>query len=127
MIEKTASAPAAMVFTLNSNELSQIKKISSLLGINDVVFSCDSDDCYIKTENYPQNYSQKTSNGFNIKMEESKISMPGTTVVLSMENFKKLPDGNYTVKVCANGSSFITRFDSTTIDGLIINIATKAC
>lgn len=122
-IEKTNNAEAAMTFTINSNELSQIKKVSALLGIKDLVISCDDNNIFVRTENY----SQKNSNDFNIKMEDCSVNIPNTTVILGMDNFKKLPDGNYTVKVCTNGNSFITRFDSTTIDGLIINIATKAC
>jgi hypothetical protein len=72
-----------------------------------------------------ENASQQSSNGFTLDSETGVVTAEAS-VILGINNFKKLPDGDYKVKVAVNGSNFITRFDSLSIDGLVICIATKA-
>lgn len=123
MIKKTEEAAAALQFSISSAELSQIKKAANLLKVNDLIIADKGNDIFIRTENS----AQRSSNGFSVKVQNPNISMSDSNIMLSITNFLKLPDGDYDVKVCSNGNTFITRFDSTTIDGLIINIASKAC
>lgn len=121
MLEKTGSAPSAVEFTLTASELQQLKKVAGLLKVEDLTIVGKNGKVSLKAENA----SQTSSNGFTLEPEESNVTQDAS-VILSMDNFKKLPDGDYKVKVAVNGSNYITRFDSLSIDGLVICIATKA-
>jgi hypothetical protein len=121
MLEKTSEATAAMEFTLLSSELQQLKKVSGLLNVEDLTIIGKNGKVSMKAENA----SQQSSNGFTLDSETGVVTAEAS-VILGINNFKKLPDGDYKVKVAVNGSNFITRFDSLSIDGLVICIATKA-
>lgn len=121
MLEKTEQAKSAIEFRITAAELSQIKKAANILNVEDLIISGEDGKVFIKTENS----SQQSSNRGILEMSGASVSTD-TQVILGMSNFKKLPDGDYKIKVAVNGAACITRFDSLTIDGLVINIATKA-
>lgn len=124
MLAKVEEAPSASTFKITSQELDKIKKVSSLLGLENFVVSSKSDKVVVTVGNTSIN-AKSESNEFSMVLSESDVS-EDCDVLLSISNVKKLPSGDYDVKIAksANGAVII-RFSSCSIAGLTIFIATK--
>lgn len=124
MLSKVEEAPAASTFKITSQELDKIKKVSSLLGLENFIVSSKGDDVTVTVGNTSIN-TKSESNEFSLNLSNSNV-VEECDVLLGISNIKKLPSGDYDVKVAKSGNgSVIIRFTSTTIAGLTIFIATK--
>jgi hypothetical protein len=124
MLAKVEETPTASSFKITSHELDQIKKVSSLLGLENFVVSSKDDEVKVTVGNTSIN-ARSESNEFSLVLTNGEV-IEECNVLLSISNVKKLPSGDYDVKIAksANGNVII-RFSSTTIAGLTIFIATK--
>lgn len=122
MLEKTKQAECAIEFKLTSQELTRIKKLSSFGKAEHLIIKDGGGKVVLSTEQP----DQKNSNGLSVTPSEGNVFVPATKISIGIDNFKKLPDDEYKVKVAKNGKAYITRFDSMTKPGVVINIATKA-
>lgn len=113
---KFVGFPQDIVFTLNKNDLEQIKKISSLLGLKDIKFSLKGKKVTIELN---ENDNQ-SSDSFKIELAGS-----GNEVVCSIntEEIKKIIPGDYDVTISSIGMS---RFVSKNISSLRYFIANLA-
>lgn len=121
MLEKTSAAESALEFSLSNQQIDQLKKAGTLLKVEDIVVSGKDGTVTITAENL----TQSSSNGFSLIPETASI-FEDSEICISTTNFSKLPAGNYDVKIAKNGTSYVTRFDSKSVEGLTIVILAKA-
>jgi hypothetical protein len=122
--ENIAAAPSAMEFKLESAVLEKLKKTSSLLKLEHIVVASNDDsiDLTITGQN------KVSSNNFKIKIADA-TNTGVHNIIIDMENIKKLPASNYSVKVAQNAKtkSYITMFTSLDVPSLqvVINVVSE--
>jgi hypothetical protein len=123
--ENIKAAPTAMSFTLESNVLEKLKKTSALMKLEHLVVETQSEDGIQLTIT---GINKDSSNNFKIKVANAR-NEGSHKIILDMENIKKLPAGNYSVKVAQNAKtkSYITMFSSNDIPSLevVVNVVSE--
>lgn len=117
-------ATKAIEFYMSAEDMEKIKKVSSLLKFEDVVITSEEGKIVIKVDNE----TQKSSNDFKIYVDGECLD-DDIAVVMSVNNIKKLPQGNYVIRASKNPknpTSVLVRFESQNVEGLNFYIATKA-
>lgn len=105
-----------MEIILNKADLEQIKRISSLLGLDEVKFTSDGSNISVEL----LKDGNDSSNNFKLDLEGK-----GTDLVFSLavETIMKLRNDTYNIKATSVG---IAKFESQTIDNLRYYMAYKA-
>jgi hypothetical protein len=114
------SAETAMTFSFGVQQLSQIKSVSNLLNFEDLVLESSDEGIFITASNT----REKDGNGFTLQLEG--VSKLDTSILVSVSNLRKLPAGNYSVKVAKGQKSYSIMFTSESIEGLTVVMPTKA-
>jgi hypothetical protein len=123
MISFFDSAPKVVEFDLSNVDLDKIKKVSVLLNFEDLVLSTYDTFTELSVKN-----KQASSNSFTMKLN-SNVEIPQISVLLGVNNVKKLPPSDYKVKVAKHPTmqdKFLVKFESENIPGLCLFLATKA-
>lgn len=124
MLANVEKTPSASEFKLTAQELDKIKKVSTLLSLENFIVSSRNNKVSINVGNTSIN-NKSEGNEFQVTINECVINEE-CDVLLSINNVRKLPQSDYNVKIAksANGNVII-RFVSDKIPGLTIFIATK--
>jgi hypothetical protein len=124
MLQKVEETPAASTFKITSQELDKIKRVSALLSLENFVVSSNDGTVSVNVGNSSIN-TKSESNEFQLTFSDCKVN-ENCNVLLSIANVRKLPAGDYDVKIAKSGSgNALIRFVSDNIPGLTIFIATK--
>lgn len=103
-------------FVLNKTELEQIKKMASLLGLNEVQITCKSDKV---TANLCEQ-DNPSSNNMSLELQGSGNDC---SVSISVESLTKLSSGTYTVKASTVGLSKFESQDKETLRYYLANLS----
>jgi hypothetical protein len=124
MLAKVEETPSASTFTITANELDKIKRVSALLSLENFTVISKNDEVLVTVANSSIN-NKSESNDFQLTFSDSTV-VDECSVLLSVANIRKLPSGNYDVKIAKSpNGNVIIRFVSQNIAGLTIFIATK--
>lgn len=124
MLQKVEETPAASTFTITSQELDKIKRVSALLSLENFVVSSKDNLVNVNVGNSSIN-TKSESNEFQLTFSDCIVSEE-CNVLLSINNVRKLPAGDYDVKIAKSpNGNVVIRFTSKNIAGLTIFIATK--
>jgi hypothetical protein len=124
ILEKFEMASQVARFTLTNVDLDKIKKVSSLLAFEDFVLNVDNNETVvISVKN-----KQASSNSFSLKIP-SENNFSDVFVLMGVSHIKKLPPSDYVVRLAKHPvveDNFLVKFESSSIEGLHIFMATKA-
>jgi hypothetical protein len=124
MLQKVEETPAASTFTITKEELDKIKRVSALLSLENFVVSSKDNKVTVNVGNSSIN-AKSESNEFQMTFGNGIVN-DECNVLLSIANVRKLPAGDYDVKIAKSpNGSVVIRFISKNIAGLTIFIATK--
>ena len=124
MLTNVENANTAFSFNLTSQELDRIKKVSGLLNLENFTIASDNEKVIV-TVNNDSLKAISSSNEFQMELGSIDL-IEACTILLPINNVKKLPSGDYTVKVAKTpGDNVIIRFESNNVAGLTILIASK--
>jgi len=122
--ENIKAAPTAMLFTLEASVLDKLKKTSTLMKLEQLVIENDGDKIYLTITGS----NKDSSNNYKVRIDNI-INEGNHKIVLDMENIKKIPAGEYEVKVAKNAKtgSYITIFMSKDIPSLeiVVNVISE--
>jgi len=122
--ENIKAAPTAMLFTLEAPVLDKLKKTSALMKLEQLVIENDDDKIYFTITGS----NKDSSNNYKVRID-NVTSEGNHKIVLDMENIKKIPAGEYEVKVAKNAKtgSYITIFMSKDIPSLeiVVNVISE--
>lgn len=114
--EKFESFDKDYVFVLNKDDLIQIKKVGSVLGLNKITISAEKKKIVIQATN-----SEASSDAFRIELDGKIDSKESCSIFISELN--KIIECDYEISVSSVGMS---KFVSQDIDGLRYYIANVA-
>lgn len=114
--EKFESFDKDYVFVLNKDDLVQIKKVGSVLGLNKITISAEKKKIVIQATN-----SEASSDAFRIELDGKIDSKESCSIFISELN--KIIECDYEISVSSVGMS---KFVSQDIDGLRYYIANVA-
>jgi hypothetical protein len=122
--ENIKAAPTAMNFIIESSVLEKLKKTSGLMKLEHLVVENSDEDINLTITGV----NKDSSNNYKVKVNGTEAN-GNHKIVLDMENIKKLPAGNYNVKIAQNTKtkSYITMFTSKDIPSLevVINVVSE--
>ena len=117
------NAPQSAKFVITQAEIEKLKKTSGFLKLEDLVISESNGQLELKLTDC----SKSDTNSFK-SIINADIDDPGMNIVIKMDKLKRIPAGNYTVKVAKNPKSgnYVTLWKSNDIASLEIVITIQA-
>ena len=127
MLSKIEKATTTALFELDKATLIQIKKAANLLGLNNIVFDITTSGVVVTATSMNKITGENaSSNEFNVGVKNVMQSNDKVSITLDCVNLDRIPTGNYIVKIAKGENSYISRFESKDVEGLIIVSNIKA-